>query len=97
MFNIIERYIPDASFSSVELARLMQYDKHVFNRKVLALAGREPQDIIKILRLEKAKFLLEHRAAPVQVIAGLVGFDNQGAFVRAFKEHFGDTTMLLLN
>jgi CheY-like chemotaxis protein len=93
----IERYIPDASFSPADLARTMQYEKVVFNRKVQALTGRETHDIIKVLRLEKAKYLLENRVAPVQVIAGLVGFDNQGAFSRAFKEHFGDTNILLLN
>jgi AraC-like DNA-binding protein len=93
----IERNIPDASFSGTDLARLMQYDKQVFNRKVIALTGREPHDIIRIMRLEKAKFLLENRVAPPQVIAGLVGFDNPGSFTRAFKEHFGDTTVLLLN
>jgi CheY-like chemotaxis protein len=97
MLQFIERNIPDASFTPTDLAKLMQYDNHVFCRKVLALTGKEPQDIIKILRMEKAKFLLENRAAPVQVVAGLVGYDNQGAFTRSFKEHFGDTTMLLLN
>jgi AraC-like DNA-binding protein len=93
----IERNIPDPSFSPADLARTMQYEKAVFNRKVQALTGREAQDILKIMRLEKAKYLLENRVAPVQVIAGLVGFDNQGSFSRAFKEHFGDTNILLLN
>jgi CheY-like chemotaxis protein len=97
MLERIERYLSDAGFSPIELARIMQYENQVFNRKTIALTGHEPSDIIRVMRLEKAKFLLENRVAPPQVIAGLVGFDNPGAFTRAFKEHFGDTTMLLLN
>jgi AraC-like DNA-binding protein len=93
----MEHHIPDASFSPADLAKIMQYDKQIFNRKVQALTGREAQDIMRILRLEKAKFLLENKVAPVQVIASLVGFDNQGAFSRAFKDHFGNTNILMLN
>ncbi len=97
VLQYVERYLPDASFSPSDLARLMQLDKQVFNRKVIALTGREAHDIIRIMRLEKAKYLLENRVAVPQIIAGLVGFDNPGAFTRAFKEHFGDTSVLLLN
>jgi AraC-like DNA-binding protein len=47
------------------------------------------------MRLEKAKNLLEKRAGTPQAISELVGFSSPGTFALAFKEYFGENTLLL--
>ncbi len=78
-----------------EIARRMQMSNPLFVRKVRALTGKEPGQVIRELRLEKAKFLLEKRAGTPQAISAMVGFPNPGNFSMAFKDYFGENTMLL--
>jgi AraC-like DNA-binding protein len=46
--------------------------------------------------LEKSKFLLEKRAGTPQAISAMVGFPNPGNFAMAFKDYFGENTLLLM-
>jgi AraC-like DNA-binding protein len=47
------------------------------------------------MRLEKAKVLLEKRAGTPLAISEMVGFSSQGSFAMAFKDYFGENTLLL--
>ena len=66
-----------------------------FAKKLKVMTGKEPVQLIRELRLEKAKTLLEKRAGNPGVISELVGFSNPGTFALAFKEYFGENTLLL--
>lgn len=91
----VETNLADPDFMADELARKLQMTKNHCFRKLKTLTGKEPMQLIREMRLEKAKVLLEKRAAPPQVIAELVGFSNPGTFALAFKEYFGENTLLL--
>ncbi|MEO6038143.1 MAG: helix-turn-helix transcriptional regulator, partial [Saprospiraceae bacterium] len=73
----------------------LQMTKTHYVKKLKALTGKEPVQLIRELRLEKAKVLLEKRAGSPQTISELVGFSSAGSFALAFKEYFGDQTLLL--
>jgi CheY-like chemotaxis protein len=79
-----------------EIARKMQMSNPLFVRKLRALTGKEPGQLIRELRLEKSKFLLEKRAGTPQAISAMVGFPNPGNFAMAFKDYFGENTLLLM-
>jgi CheY-like chemotaxis protein len=91
----IETHLADANFMPDEIARKMQMTGAHFNKKLRALTGKEPTQLIRELRLEKARFLLQHRAGTPQAIGEMVGFSSQGTFALAFKAYFGEHTMLL--
>lgn len=93
--RLIEQRLPDPDFTPDELARKMQLTNVHFHKKLRTLTGKDPAQLIREMRLEKAKMLLERRAAPVQTIAELVGFTSSGSFAMSFKDYFGENTLLL--
>jgi DNA-binding response OmpR family regulator len=93
--TFVEQFLPNPDFTAEDLARKMQMTKFHFFKKLNILTGKEPTQLIREMRLEKAKHLLEKNAAPVATIAELVGFTNPGTFSLAYKEYFGENTLLL--
>ena len=95
--EIIEQNLSDPDFMADELARKMQMNRQHFFKKLYVLTGKEPMQLIREMRLEKAKALLEKRAGTPRAISELVGFSSAGTFALAFKEYFGENTLLLQN
>ena len=93
--QMIEQNLADPDFMADDIARKMQLTKTHYVKKLKVLTGKEPVQLIRELRLEKSKVLLEKRAGTPQAIAELVGFTNPGTFSLAFKEYFGENTLLL--
>jgi len=91
----IEQNLSDPDFMAEDLARKMQLHKQHFFKKLQVLTGKEPVQLLREMRLEKARSLLEIRAGTPQTIAELVGFSSPGTFALAFKEYFGENTLLL--
>lgn len=91
----IEHNLSDPNYMADDMARKMQMTKPHFTKKLRVLTGKEPVQLIRELRLEKAKILLEKRAGTPQAISELVGFTNPGTFAMAFKDYFGENTSLL--
>ncbi len=93
--QMIEQNLADPDFMADDMARKLQMTKMHYVKKLKALTGKEPVQLIREMRLEKAKVLLEKRAGSPQTISELVGFSSAGSFALAFKEYFGDQTLLL--
>lgn len=91
----IDQNLADPDFTPEDIARRMQMSKHHYFKKLKVLTGKEPIQLLREMRLEKAKVLLEKRAGTPQAIAELVGFSSSGTFALAFKEYFGENTLLL--
>lgn len=91
----IEQNLSDPNFMADDIARKMQMTNAHYSKKLKVLTGKEPVQLIRELRLEKAKILLERRAGTPQAISNLVGFSNPGTFAMAFKDYFGENTSLL--
>jgi len=93
--QMIEQNLADPDFMADDIARKMQLTKTHYAKKLKVLTGKEPVQLIREMRLEKSKVLLEKRAGTPQAISELVGFTNPGTFALAFKEYFGENTLLL--
>ncbi len=93
--QMIEQNLADPDFMADDIARKMQLTKTHYVKKLKVLTGKEPVQLIREMRLEKAKILLEKRAGTPQAISELVGFSSPGTFALAFKEYFGENTLLL--
>ena len=58
-------------------------------RKLKALTGMTPGELIRRIRLKTAASLLEQNNRNVTVIAFKVGFLNLSYFAKCFKEYYG--------
>ena len=85
-------YINDNYASKIKINELAD---HVgVNRSYLASSfkkatGYSPKEYLLTLRMEKAKSLLEKTDMPVNAVANSVGYTDQLAFSRMFKEYTG--------
>lgn len=73
----------DSMSDALKLSRIQLY------RKVKALFGLSPIDIIRSFRLSKSAILLKEKRLTVSEVAYECGFSSPSYFTRCFKEKFG--------
>jgi two-component system, sensor histidine kinase ChiS len=88
-FSIIQEHLNDAQLSVEKLAALMNINRSHFQRKIKALTGYSPSELIRTIRLEKAKELLQRKEGNITEIAYSTGFTSQSYFTKCFSDHFG--------
>lgn len=89
VMGIIEERLSDSDFTINELcSKLAMSRTSVFN-KIKALTGKSPNDVIKVMRLNKARELLLTRELNVGEVAFKVGFADPKYFSTCFKKQFG--------
>jgi AraC-like DNA-binding protein len=72
-----------------ELANAMRISRvQLFNR-IKSLTSVPPANLIRTIRLENAKRLLEKGEGNISEVAYKVGFNNPNYFGKALKKHFG--------
>ncbi len=89
--KIVHEKISDTNFSVDELGREAGLSRMHLFRKLKALTGDSPSDLIKKTRLEKSKVLIEIGELSISAIAYDTGFSTPGNFSTAFKKFYGDT------
>lgn len=85
----IDSHIADDLFGVSELAEDAAMSTIQLYRKLKVLTGKTPNDLIKNMRLDRARSLLEQHAGNVSEVAVQVGFRNMSYFAKCFKEKFG--------
>ena len=85
----VETNMEDESFSVVELASLANMSRSQLHRKLKALTNISPNQIIRDMRLERGKQLLQKKAGNVSEVAYMCGFSSTAYFSKCFKDHFG--------
>jgi AraC-like DNA-binding protein len=80
---------PSARISEIadELHISSSHLRHLFKKEV----GMAPAHYVKVLRLQKAKELLENTFLSVKEVMAAVGFSDLSHFVRAYKAQYGVT------
>ena len=81
----------DEDISSASLCQKFGYSEGYFCRQFKAVTGFSPMIYIRILRLEKAREMLQKSQIPFGEIATRCGFSNANYFTRCFKSHFNMT------
>ena len=85
----VEEQMADENFGPNTLCRVMNMSERQLRRKLKSLTGQTPNQIIRSMRLEKARFLLQKKHASVAEVAFLVGFSSPAYFTKTFREEFG--------
>lgn len=79
------------NISSADLSKKFGYSEGYFCRQFKAVTGFSPMIYIRILRLEKAREMLQKNQLSFGEIATRCGFSNANYFTRCFKAHFNMT------
>ena len=75
----VEDNLDDENFSVVELGKIVGMSRSQLHRKLTALTGFSPNEVIRNMRLEYARRLLESKSGTVSEIAYRSGFISSNA------------------
>ena len=87
--TVIEKHIDDSSFSVAKLAKILHMTRLQLYRKLTALTGQSPTQIIRKFRLKRAAQLLESGNYNVSDVTYMVGYNDLKSFRQQFKKEFG--------
>lgn len=85
----VEERLADSNLSVEDLAADMGLSRVQLYRKVKALTGSTPVDLMRKARLAKAQKLLQESSLTVSEIAYQVGFASPSYFTKCYKDEFG--------
>ncbi len=85
----IEQCMGNERFSVEDLARDVAMSYSQLHRKLTALVNQSPNQLIRSVRLQRAKDLIERDAGTVSEIAYTVGFGSPAYLTKCFHEQFG--------
>ena len=94
--NEIHRNISDNDFGVEQLGATVDLSRVQLYRKVKALTGLSPVELIRATRVNRARKLIEGGATSVSEVAYQVGFTSPSYFTKCFKDQFGVSPMELL-
>jgi signal transduction histidine kinase/DNA-binding response OmpR family regulator len=84
--EVVEQNLTDVDFTVEKLSKLLFMSHSQLHRKLEALTGYSPTKFIRMLRLKKAKQLLQDPANSIASVALDCGYNDPGYFARIFKQ-----------
>lgn len=87
----IEEHLTQIDFSVEKLSKLVFMSHSQLHRKLDALTGCSPNKFIRMIRIKKAKELLQNPINSIASIALDCGYNDPGYFARVFKQECGVT------
>ncbi len=86
--EMIHNHIEERDLDVDELARLMNMTRITLYRKIKAISKHTPNEIINIIKLQKAAKLLAEGKYKVYEVALIIGYTSQSNFARDFHRQF---------
>jgi signal transduction histidine kinase/DNA-binding response OmpR family regulator len=96
LMSIIEENLSDENFGINELSEQIYIGIRQLHRKIRGVTGKSPAELIRTVRLHRARYLLEQKAGNVTEIALQVGFNNLSHFAKVFRQEFGKSPSEIL-
>ena len=87
--RIIEENIDNELFGVAELANASHLSRSQLHRKLKALTGQSPNELIRNYRLERALQLLQNHSGSISEIAFQTGFSSPAYFSKCFSDRYG--------
>lgn len=85
---LIDNNISNPNFSVEELSSEVFVSRYTLYKKILAMTGKTPNELVRSMRLKRAAQLLETGHLTISQIAHKVGFKSQKYFVKSFKSEY---------
>ena len=89
--DFIAASISDADLNVETISAEMGLSRVQLYRKVKAMTGATPVELIRLTRLRRAEELLLEGGKTVSEVAYGVGFSSPSYFIKCYKDHFGHT------
>ena len=86
---IITENISNSAFNVQSLAEKTAMSYQYVHKKIVALTGEPPVELIRKIRLKRAVELMENKFGNISEIALETGFNNPAYFSKCFKNQFG--------
>lgn len=87
--KVAKSHIGDANLRMDDLGSELRLSKVQMYRKVKALTGKTPAEVLREMRMQKAYSLLKQTDKTISEVAAEVGFAIPGYFSACFKKQFG--------
>ena len=85
----IEQHMSDSNLGVETIGMELGLSRVQLYRKVKALTGQSPVELLRTVRLHKARRLLQDSVKNISEVAYEVGFTSPGYFAKCFKDEFG--------
>jgi AraC-like DNA-binding protein len=85
---LIDNNISNPNFSVEELSSEVFVSRYTLYKKILAMTGKTPNELVRSMRLKRAAQLLETGHLTISQICHKVGFKSQKYFVKSFKAEY---------
>ncbi len=90
--NTINALMLNGQVDAEGVAREMGMSLYLFRQRLKKITGEQPQDYITIMRMNRARHLLDnHPELSIAEIAALCAYNDTPNFTRAFKKFYGQT------
>lgn len=89
--DFIAANISDSDLNVETISAEMSLSRVQLYRKVKAMTGTTPVELIRLSRLHRAEELLRESGKTVSEVAYEVGFSSPSYFIKCYKDHFGHT------
>ena len=87
--RLIEAHLGEPGFDVPKLCKALGMSRTQCYQKFKALTGQSPADLIRRIRLHKARLLLETTGQNIGEVAAETGFKDLSTFSRSFRREFG--------
>jgi signal transduction histidine kinase/ligand-binding sensor domain-containing protein/DNA-binding response OmpR family regulator len=91
VFQSVNAHLSDTSYNIELLTEEISMNRRNLERKLNALTGETPGDLIRRMRLTHASKLLMQNFGNISEVALEVGFSNPAYFSKCFRDQFGLT------
>ena len=89
LYGYINDNIANTDLSVTVLSRELGLSRTALYRKIKALIGVSPNDLLRLCRLNRAAQLIRTREFTIGEISDQTGFGTQSHFSNSFRKHFG--------
>lgn len=90
-YALVEQHLNDSSLRIEDLGTEMGFSRVQLYRKVKAITGLSPVDILRKQRLQRAYKMLQTKQYSVSQVCYEVGFTSPSYFSKSFKEEFNES------
>jgi CheY-like chemotaxis protein/AraC-like DNA-binding protein/two-component sensor histidine kinase len=85
ILELCNRHLADSDFNIDRMSDSLNMSRAQLHRKVHAITGHAPMELLQTIRLKKAAFLLDSGERNISQVAYQVGFNNMSYFAKCFR------------
>jgi AraC-like DNA-binding protein len=89
LFGLMEQHYSEFDFSVDRLGAELHMSRAQFFRKIHALTGQTPNELLRLFRIKKAASMIASGENNITGIMYEVGFRSTSHFARSFRNYYG--------